>query len=60
MPRIASVPNQKMEAGKTTPDAGELEIARWSTVTSALAVLALVIASPVFDIFKSLAAAIPK
>jgi hypothetical protein len=49
-----------MEAGKTTPDAGELEIARWSTVPSALAVLAPVIASPVFDIFKSLAAAIPK
>lgn len=46
------------EEKKTPPDAGELEIAPWGTVTSVIAVLAPFIASPIFDALKSLSAAI--
>jgi hypothetical protein len=55
-----SAPHPKKKADKPLPDAGELEIAPWGTVTSIIAVLAPIIASPIFDAFKSLAAAVPR
>jgi hypothetical protein len=55
-----NTPQPAKKTAKPSPDAGELEIAPMSTVTSILAILAPVIASPIFDGLKSLVAAVSK
>lgn len=55
-----NAPQPKKKAVKKMPDEGELEIAPMSTVTSILAILAPIIASPIFDALKSLVATVQK
>jgi hypothetical protein len=55
-----SVPQPPRVKEEAQPDAGELEIAPLGLITSIVAALAPVIASPLFDAFKSLAAAMQK
>lgn len=53
-----NAPHPVKEPPEPTPDAGELEIAPMSTVTSIVVVLAPVIASPIFDALKSVLTAV--